>query len=251
YDNMGVLARLPRTATLLPIQNGFDSDLEDWDHALEVIASFVSECPADRPHTRITRPGKLHIGPRNSKSEHDGKLLPMLVEAFRRAALFGVVEVPSIEPFKYTKLMYNAAISPVAAAAGIDNGKLLSNAKARRLFFAFIQENYRILSEAGIPLGKIGPMKPSTVTAILKRPWIARLFARAFEPSLRGTYCSMAPDLPKGITEIDYYNQRLVDLAGDRPSPLNRAAVDLIKRMEKYRIAPSEKMLDELLKAMG
>jgi 2-dehydropantoate 2-reductase len=160
--------------------------------------------------------------------------------------LFRVVEVPAIEPYKYTKLMYNAAISPLAAAAGIDNGKLLSVPETRRLFFAFILENYGILSGAGIALGKVGPFHPSTVAAILKRRWIGRLMAWAFEPSLRGTYCSMAPDLPRGITEIDYYNQRLIDVAGDHPCPLNRAAVKLIKRMERERIAPHRDAIREL-----
>ena len=57
----------------------------------------------------------------------------------------------------------------------------------------------------------------------------------------------MAPDLPKGRTEIDYYNQRLVQLAGDRPCPLNRAVVNMIKRMERERIQPHREALKELL----
>lgn len=251
YDNAAVLERLPRSVNLIPIQNGFDSQLERWGHAFEGIASFVSECDADRPHTRITRKGKLHLGPRARKPEanasHDHT---DLLENLRKPRLFRVVEVEAIEPFKYTKLMYNAAISPLAAAAGIDNGKLLSVPETRRLFFAFLLENYRILREAGIELGKVGPFHPSTVATILKRRWVARLMAWAFEPSLRGTYCSMAPDLPRGITEIDYYNQRLIDVAGDRPCPLNRAAVKLIKRMERERIMPNVEILTELMAAL-
>jgi 2-dehydropantoate 2-reductase len=248
YDNAAVLERLPTSTQLIPIQNGFDSALERTEHEFEGIVSFVSECPSDRPHTRITRKGKLHIGGRAKWVNAEGHR--ELVESFRRARLFRVVEVPSIAPFKYTKLMYNAAISPLAAAAGIDNGKLLSVPETRRLFFAFIQENYRILSEAGIELGKVGPFHPATVMAILRRRWVARLFAWAFEPSLRGTYCSMAPDLPRGITEIDFYNQRLIDIAGDRPCPLNRAAVRIIKRMERERIQPNREVLAEFTAAL-
>jgi len=252
YDNAAVLERLTRSVRLIPIQNGFDPALEEWAHDLEGIASFVSECPAEKPHTRITRPGKLHLGPREQvgQSLRDRNCgcgaTALLAAALRKGGLFPVIEVTAINPFKYTKLMYNAAISPLAAAAGIDNGKLLSVPETRRLFFAFIQENYRILSEAGITLGKIGPFHPATVAAILKRRWVARLLARAFEPSLRGTYCSMAPDLPRGITEIDNYNQRLVNLAGARPCPLNRAAVRIIKRMERERIMPHLGVIDEL-----
>jgi 2-dehydropantoate 2-reductase len=248
YDNAAVLATLPPGLTLIPVQNGFDSLLEAREHALEGIAAFVSECPPDRPHPHITRPGKLYFGPR-LEAPSLTPIVSKLADAFRGGDLFGLEVVSRIEPYKYTKLMYNAAISPVAAAAGIDNGKLLSVPLARRLFFALMQENHAILSNAGIELGTVGPFSPRTVAGILKRRWLARLFAWAFEPSLRGTYCSMAPDLPKGRTEIDFYNQRLIDLAGNTPCPLNRAAVELIKRMERERIMPHRGMLDELARA--
>jgi 2-dehydropantoate 2-reductase len=142
--------------------------------------------------------------------------------------------------------MYNAAISPLAAAAGLDNGQLLSVAVARRLFFQLLLENYSILHEAHVPLGTIGPFHPDRVVQILRRPWIARALAWAFYPTLRGTYCSMSGDLPKGQTEIDYYNRHLIDLAADRPCPLNRRVYDLIKRMESERIVPQLEVLKEL-----
>jgi 2-dehydropantoate 2-reductase len=147
--------------------------------------------------------------------------------------------------------MYNAAISPLAAAAGIDNGKLLSHPLARRLFFAMLRENYAILESAGIELGRIGPFHPATVARILRQRWLARLLSRAFEPSLRGTYCSMAPDISKGRTEIDFYNQKLVELAGERPCPLNGVAVAVIKRMERERLAPDPAFLDEFAAALA
>ena len=37
--------------------------------------------------------------------------------------------------------------------------------------------------------------------------------AKFFEPSLRGTYCSMAGEIQKGRTEIDNYNGHLIRLA--------------------------------------
>jgi len=134
YDNADVLAKLPAGVNLIPIQNGFDPQLAAHGHEFEGIASFVSECAGDRPHTRLTRPGELHLG---ARGESPGTAVPGL----SGAGLFRVKRVARIEPFKYAKLMYNAAISPLAAAAGIDNGKLLSVPAARRLFFAVLQEN--------------------------------------------------------------------------------------------------------------
>jgi 2-dehydropantoate 2-reductase len=247
YDNDTVLARLPESITLIPIQNGFDRRLDGRGGALEGIASFVSECLPGQTHTRITRNGKLHLGRRSGRGAGgDDAALKKLAGLLRRHAPFRVEVVPDILPYKYTKLMYNAAISPLAAAAGIDNGQLLSLPRARRLFFALLRENYAILCGAGVPLGKVGPLHPHTVARILSRPFIANSLAWAFYPTLRGTYCSMSGDLPKGRTEIDYYNGHLIEMAQGRPCPLNRRVYELVRRMEERRVPPGEAALEEL-----
>lgn len=252
YDNAAVLSRLPFPVTLIPVQNGFDLSLEARGDHLEGIASFVSECSPHQTHTRITRAGRLHLGTRSTNGAHGEQAVPderltSVANLLRRSALFRVEVVPDILPYKHTKLMYNAAIGPIAAAAGLDNGQLLAVPKARRLFFALLRENYTILRDAGVRLETIGPFHPATVNRILRRKMLARALACAFYPSLRGSYCSMSADLPLGRTEIDYYNRYLINLARDRSCPLNRRTYDLVKRMERQRIPPSLAMLDELL----
>jgi 2-dehydropantoate 2-reductase len=217
------------------VQNGFDSQLDALGHEAEGISAFVSECTADQPVTRITRRGLVYFGGRGYGVP---QWLRPLIPLFRLGELFYFHEASDIRPFKYAKLMYNAAISPLAAAAGMDNGKLLSIPQARRLFFAMLRENYDILTGAGIPLGKVGPFHPRTVNRILKHGWLAGVLAKAFEPGLRGTYCSMSDDLPRGRTEIANYNGRLIELAGNRPCPLNRRAVEVVTRMEREKIMP-------------
>jgi 2-dehydropantoate 2-reductase len=244
-----VLAKLPADINLIPIQNGFDPQLDSRHHEWEGIASFVSECEPDRPHTRITRRGKLHTGPRSISRDAKSAERSAPLRGLRVAAkLFPVVMVPTIAPIKYAKLMYNAAISPLAAAAGIDNGQLLSVPAARRLFFALLQENHRILTAAGIDLGKVGPFHPRSVVWILRRSWLAGLMAKAFEPSLRGTYCSMAGEIQKGRTEIDNYNGHLIQLAKmqDIACDLNQAVYDLVTRMTAERVTPNLNVLDQL-----
>jgi 2-dehydropantoate 2-reductase len=59
----------------------------------------------------------------------------------------------------------------------------------------------------------------------------------------------MSGDIPKGRTEIDYFNGHLIELAGNRDIPLNRLAYDLVKRMAKERATPAPQRLDELLVA--
>lgn len=248
YDNPAVLARLPEDAFLVPIQNGFDPELEQRDHACEGIASFVSECQRDRPVTRITRPGSLHIGARRSITADEQAEIISLASALGKAKLFPVELVPDIRPYKATKLMYNAAISPLAAMAGVDNGELLTGQLAKALFFALLLENYAILQHAKIPLARIGPFHPDTVSLILRTPWLPTLMAMFFRPSLRGTYCSMAPDIhaehPR--TEIDAYTGHLIRLAGKFSCPLNRATFTLIQKITSEGLKPQYQHLQDL-----
>lgn len=249
YDNAAVLARLPPSATLVPVQNGFDPQLTAQGHDLEGIASFVSECCPQQTRTRITRRGKLHLGQRGPATNAASSLLAHLALRLMGGVGYRLVVVPDIEPYKYTKLMYNAAIGPVAAAGGLDNGQLLSHRTARCLFFELLQENYAILHGDGVPLGKVGPFHPDTVARILQRRRLSTALAWAFYPSLRGSYCSMSRDLPAGRTEVDYYNGYLIERARERPCPWNRRAYALLKRMERERLPPGPDRLHELLGA--
>jgi len=246
YDNPAVLARLTDDTFLVPVQNGFDPELERRNHAGEGIASFVSECERDRPVTRITRPGSLHIGGRRSITAEERTELASLASALEKAKLFPVEFVDDVRPYKATKLMYNAAISPLAAAAGVDNGELLTDGLAKKLFFGMLQENYAILQHAHIPLARIGPFHPDTVSMILRTPGLPTFMAMFFRPSLRGTYCSMAPDIPIGRTEIEAYNGHLIRLAGDFPCPLNRAAFDLVEKVTREGLQPEREHLQYL-----
>lgn len=246
YDNPPVLARLAEHTFLVPVQNGFDPELDRRSHAGEGIASFVSECERDRPVTRITRPGSLHIGGRRAITPEEKNELVSLAEALGRSGLFPVEFVDDVRPYKATKLMYNAAISPLAASAGVDNGELLTDRLAKKLFFGMLRENYAILRQAKIPLAQIGPFHPDTVSWILRIPGLAHLMAIFFRPSLRGTYCSMAPDIPTGRTEIEAYNGHLIRLAGNFPCPLNRAALGLVEKLTREGLQPERKYLDAM-----
>lgn len=248
YNNPEVLARLPEDAFLVPIQNGFDPELEGRAHAYEGIASFVSESLRDRPITRITRPGSLHIGPRRSIAASEQDELTALASALEKAKLFSVELVTDIRPYKATKLMYNAAISPLAAMAGIDNGTLLTDRLAKILFFSLLRENYAILKHAHIKLARIGPFHPDTVSLILSVSVLTSFMAMFFRPSLRGTYCSMAPDIRVecGHTEINAYNGYLIRLAGDFPCPLNRAVLALYEKVAREGFKPQRNYLQYL-----
>ena len=247
YENCRVLERIPDGRRVIAIQNGFDGDLEKRNEPVEAIASFVSECYPGRPETRLTRFGSLHVGCRGAAAQREGVAQALdLASALRSEGLFKVRVVENVLPYKLTKLMYNAAISPLAAAGGLDNGMLLREPVARRLFFALLKENYAILCHAQQPLGKIGPFSPEVVQRILARPWLANGLRWAFYPTLKGRYCSMSLDLAAGKTEIEHYNGYLLKLAGEFPAPLNRLTYRMVKRMEAEGASPATSHLVEL-----
>jgi 2-dehydropantoate 2-reductase len=251
YDNPSVLDRVPAGARILPIQNGFDPLFDSRGTFPEGIASFVSECVPGQAQTRITRKGHLHLGIHGQRdSETNTSNARESIEELKAllcgAGFFRLKTVDDILPYKHSKLLYNAAIGPLAAACGLDNGQLLSIARVRRLFFGLLRENYAILRGAGLTLATIGPFHPKTVDGILRLRPLAWSLAWAFYPTLRGSYCSMHADLPKGKTEIDFYNRYLIELAQNRDCPLNHAVYDAIKLMEKRKTLPSVEALNDL-----
>ena len=246
YDNPVVLARISVRRLLIPVQNGFDRALSQSGHPFEGIASFVSQCEPNRPFTRITRMGELYLGGRRPLARYERSILEELADGFRRGGWKHVTLVDSITSYKFSKLMYNAALSPLAAAAGIDNEELLSDPLARRLFFALLRENYAILRSRGVRLARIGPFHPAVVNWILQVPRLAQILAFLFRPGLRGTYCSMAGDMATGRTEIAAYNGYLKDLARDIACPINTAVLALMRTMNAQKRAPHRDVLAEL-----
>ena len=148
FNNTDVLKKIVNKQKIIPVQNGYDISLDNNSHFGEGIASFVSECERDRPVTRITRDGEFHLGPRRTASEDEMSILSELSSMLKDTPLFKVELVDDVLPYKATKLMYNAAISPLAASAGVDNATLLSDKLAKRYFFKLILENYAILKNA-------------------------------------------------------------------------------------------------------
>ncbi len=251
YDNAKVLARMHSRRSLIPIQNGFEPVLEASDHPCEGIASFVSQCERNLPTTRITRKGALYLGGRRDLSNEERGEIENLAAGLRQGGWPQVHLVELIGPYKSSKLMYNAAISPLAAAAGVDNSQLLSDALAQKLFFALLRENYRILRRGGRRLARIGPFPPWLVNLILSLPGFAPSLARLFRPGLVGTYCSMAPDMGTGRTEISAYNGYLKRLAQSTACPINTAVLELISRMQERSLPPCRDRLRELRAALG
>jgi 2-dehydropantoate 2-reductase len=240
YDNAAVLERLPPGARVVPIQNGFDLALDARGVAAEGVVSFVAGCRPDRTHARLAHGGRLYLG--------GGDLASTLAERLGDAP-FRVTLCEDVGAVKCAKLAYDAALSPLAAAGGLDNVQVLLRPRVRELFFELLRENLAILTAAGVGLAKVGPLPPDVVAGALTRRWLARPLAWILARALRGSHNSIAADLATGRTEIEHYNGRLVALAGDGPCLLNRMVVALIGRMTARHLPPHPDRLDELYRA--
>lgn len=248
YNNEEILKKTNSQNLLFPIQNGFDELLISRTLLGEGIASFISECSPKKTIATITRGGKLHLGP--TQPWANMPFLFQLKTDLHQGGLDSHLVKWSL-PYKNTKLMYNAAISPLTSAGGLENAALLKPGKLRTLFFQFLLENHSILKASNQPMGTVGPFHPDKVAWLLKHKWIGESMAPFFRPSLKKTYCSMFHDVTGGATEIENYNGYLSRLAktSKSPSPLNDLALRVITQMTCERSQGNSNWLNEILDA--
>jgi 2-dehydropantoate 2-reductase len=226
YDNAAVLARLHPEIPLVPVQNGLDPQLEARAHRAAAVAVFVAQLKQHPPTVGLTRRGPLYIGSRTGRAGRP--FARRLADLFSRSRLLPIRYVRDIRPIQISKLWYNAAIAPLAAAASTDNAALLENPVTRRLLFALLVENYQILRAAGLHLGWLGPFPPALTVRLLRWRALVERLVPLFARSLRGTYCSIVSDWLRGPTELDYYTGQMLRLARQAAvaAPLNAAVYE-------------------------
>lgn len=249
FDNKEILAKVPETTTLIPVQNGYENLLLARKHRYEGIASFIAESEPGKTLVRITRQGTLHLG--ESHRIDKPKLELTLFSNLIQIPGVNLKLVQDINPIKSTKFIYNCAISPLASGCGIDNGQLLGNPRIRPLFLGLLRENLSIMNTRGIQMGKVGPFAPNTVVSILNNSLISNLLAKWFKGSLDKTYCSMAGDWSTGRTELENYLGYLLNLAGDFPCPMNRALYKWCQDRLERKLPASLELVSHLESVVG
>ncbi|WP_069807795.1 ketopantoate reductase family protein [Vulcanisaeta thermophila] len=129
-----------------------------------------------------------------------------------------VAVVDDVEPFRWLKVIVNAAINPVTAILKSPNGVLLSSEPARELALEVINEGVAVVRALGINL----PRDP-----------VAETLDVASKTS--NNYSSMLQDLMNcRETEVDYINgaiARYGSLLGI-PTPINKTLLLIIKALE-------------------
>ncbi len=216
-DAMVPLGRFADSAVFLTLQNGLDNPDIIGRVARRVIAGTISHGvtflgPGEIRHAGI---GDTTIGPwKGVQGEHVVRIRDVLEEAGIRTRISD-----DIRSDLWAKLAANAAINPIAALAGVPNGRLVQNRELARLLDEVGQEALAVALAEGAHLD---------VAAVLQR---TRRIARRTAAN-RG---SMLQDLDRGRrTEIDAITGPILR-AADRhglPVPLNRALYALVRARE-------------------
>jgi len=226
YDTPGAIEvlrqALRRGGVAVTVQNGL-GPLEALEEAFgaERAAAAVTYYGATRlgdNRVRFEGGAAIYVGQRRGLSRDAEPLLGMLVDALRDAGLEAHLIDRSIEPWRWDKLVVNAAINPVTALTGAPNYIVLRSEWAQRLAFGLAEEAAAAARAHGVPL----PREPR----------------RAVEETARATAynrSSMLQDIEAGRrTEVEFINGAVVAKAREKglDAPLNEAMLYAVKALE-------------------
>ncbi|AEM39224.1 2-dehydropantoate 2-reductase [Pyrolobus fumarii 1A] len=213
---------LRRNGVAVSVQNGL-GPLEALENSLgaERAAAAVTYYGVTRlgdNRVRFEGGAAVYIGQREKLHDRVEHLLGWLVDKLREANLNAYLVDRSIEPWRWDKLIVNAAINPVTAITGAPNYIVLHSEWAQRLAYGLAEEAATVARAHGIPL----PREPRKAVEDTAR-------ATAYNRS------SMLQDIEAGRrTEIDFINGAVVAKGREKgvETPLNEAMVYAVKALE-------------------
>jgi 2-dehydropantoate 2-reductase len=197
----------------LTLQNGLENDT--------ILKNILGE---SRVAVGVTTLGATLISPGHVMGFETGSItvqdtpgIQDFLSIFKTAKLKISSDV-SINRLVWEKLVINAAINPLTALLGIQNGKLLDNPNSLDLMAQIAREVINVSAHMKILLSYTDPMPQITAAA--------RATAQ--------NYSSMYQDVQRGApTEIDQINGAVVQLGMQYgiPTPYNHCMVSMVKSM--------------------
>ena len=198
---------------VLTLQNGAGN--------YETLAEFLA---ARRVALGTTTVGATLLGPGQVRPAGEGLISlgghPALapLASWLRSAGFIIENAPDANTLLWGKLVINAAINPLTALLGVQNGELLNRPTAYELLKAVAREAASVAVAQGISLPYPDPVTAAETTA----------------RRTASNYSSMLQDRQRGApTEIDAICGAIVQ-AGERtdvPTPINRTLWQLVKAL--------------------
>lgn len=221
YDTAAAVRRLrrfARTAVFLTLQNGLDNPDVIARTAARVVTGTIAHGvtlvgPGEVRHGGV---GDTTIGPWKGV---DSAAVVLLRDVLEEAGIRTRIS-ENIRSDLWSKLVVNASINPIAALAGVPNGRLVQEKGLQALLEAVCRETTAVAQAAGIHLE---PEEMARRTRLVARRTAANR-------------SSMLQDLDHGHrTEIDAITGAVLRTA-DRegiPAPLNRALYALVAARER------------------
>ncbi len=226
YDTTAAVASLRRfadTSTFLTLQNGLDNADVIARTASRVIAGTTAHGvtllgPGEVRHAGI---GDTMIGPWRGVRRGD---VVRVRDVFEEAGIRTRI-ADDVRTELWSKLIVNTSINPLAALAGVPNGRLVQDKGLQALLEAVCREATAVARSDGVDLD---------AAEMVRR---TRLVARR----TAGNRSSMLQDLDRHRrTEIDAITGALLTVAERRgePAPLGRALHALVKAREMEGLRP-------------
>ncbi|MDX6393545.1 MAG: 2-dehydropantoate 2-reductase [Streptosporangiaceae bacterium] len=216
---MAATAQVFTDAAVCSVQNGVGNEEIIARHVPRVIRGttiVAGRLPAPGV-VHLDAPGDTWIGPFEPKPASMDEVR-QLAGLLTRSGLRTIALTDS-RGAQWTKLIFNAATSPVAALTGLTMGQLGDAAEARQLISGLAAEGCAVAAALGITLDD-DPM--ALIDAAVTH-------ARGHQPSM------LQDALARRRTEIDVLNGGIVRAARETgvPTPLNQAVVALIDGLER------------------
>jgi len=209
---------LPRSATVVSLQNGVDNAEKIRAAGIDALSAVVYVAASVPEPGRVKHVGRgdLVIGPRNDRSEKVAAL-------FERARVACRIS-ENIDGELWTKLIWNCALNAISALGRAKYGLIAESEDARKVVETVVNEVLAVASAARVQL-------PGVET-----PQAGLAGALKIATQMAGAISSTGQDLMRGKrTEIDslngYISRRGAELGV--PTPVNHALYALVKLAEE------------------
>ena len=211
---------LPKTATVVSLQNGVDNAEKIRAAGIDALSAvvYVAASVPEPAHIKHVGRGDLVIGPRNERTEKFAAL-------FEKAGV-GCRISENIDGELWTKLIWNCALNAISALGRARYGQIAASDDARKVVENAVNEVLAVAAAARIQL-------PGVET-----PQAGLAGALKIATQMAGAISSTGQDLMRGKrTEIDSLNGYIARRGAELgvATPVNHALYSLVKLAEEAK----------------
>lgn len=141
-----------------------------------------------------------------------------------------------IDAYRYSKLMLNASLDPVAAIIGGPIGDVFRRRESFRAFRVLLDEALHVAHAAGWRLGAIQGFRPESLSRVFATPFVRAIAAYAAAWQARTVSSTLAREIGRGELGEAEHLCGAIATAGARvgvPTPAHERAMDVLRRISR------------------